>query len=102
MDVDISSLLFRNVQELLINVIKHSQANKVKVYSRRVNNQIQVSVEDDGVGFDVLELDSKPSRTGGFGLFSIRERLEHIGGRFEIESRPGHGTKVKLTAPLKE
>jgi signal transduction histidine kinase len=63
---------------------------------------VHVSVEDDGVGFNVAEVASAAARTGGFGLFSIRERLEQLGGHLEIESKPGRGTTVTLTAPLKD
>jgi len=97
---DIRVLLFRMVQELLINVVKHSQADKVKVSIRKVNSQVHVSIEDNGVGFNLAEVTSMLARTGGFGLFSIRERLEHLGGHLEIESEPGHGCRVTITAPL--
>ncbi len=93
-------LLFQAVRELLVNVAKHAQARNVTVSARRVRDEIHVSVEDDGVGFDVSLADSRAYETGGFGLFSIRERLGHIGGRLNIESRPGHGTRVTLTAPI--
>ena len=62
---------------------------------------MHVSVEDDGVGFNPAETTSAATRTGGFGLFSIRERLEQVGGRLQIKSKPGHGTKVTIIAPLK-
>jgi len=98
---DIATLLFRNVRELLINVVKHSRANKVKVSIRRSDNQIQVGVEDNGIGFELADVSSVAIETHGFGLFSIRERLEQIGGHFEIKSRPGQGTVATIMAPLK-
>ena len=101
LDDDVRVLLFRDVRELLLNVVKHSQAKKVKLSIRRVNMQIQVSVEDDGVGLDPVEIKATAVRNGGFGLFSIRERLEQIGGHLEVESAPGEGTKATLIAPLK-
>jgi len=97
---DLSILLFRDVRELLINVVKHANAKKVTVRSRRVGNQIHVSIADDGVGFDPSDAKSLSSKTGGFGLFSIRERLEQVGGRLKIETVPGKGTKVTIIAPL--
>jgi len=100
LDDDIRVLLFQAVRELLVNVAKHAKANKVKVSTRRVGDQIRVSVEDDGVGFDVSQTYSKDYGTGGFGLFSIRERLDHIGGHLDIRSKAGHGTSVTLTAPV--
>jgi len=100
LDNNVRVLLFQAVRELLVNVAKHAQAHNVTVSTRRVGNEIRVSVEDDGVGFDISQTGSHDYKTGGFGLFSIRERLGHIGGRLEVESRPGLGTRVTLTAPI--
>ena len=102
LDDDISAILFRDVRELLMNVVKHSRAAKVKVSIRRVGKQIRVDVEDDGVGFELSKTSSIPNGKGGFGLFSIRERLEQLGGHLDIESEPGRGCKVTMTAPLKQ
>jgi len=99
---DIRVLLFRSVREVLINVVKHARAHKVKVFSRKVDSRIHVGVEDDGVGFNFNEVSSIAADTGGFGLFSIRERIEQVGGRFEVDSEPGRGTKVMIVAPLKQ
>jgi len=101
LDDDIRVLLFRNVRELLINVVKHSQANKVRVSIRKVKDNICVSVEDDGVGFDPVEVTSLATKRAEFGLFSIRERLEQLGGLIEIDSGIGHGSEITMTAPLK-
>lgn len=101
LDDDIRVLLFRNVRELLINVVKHAQANKVRVSIRKVKDNIRVSVEDDGVGFDLVEVTSMAAKRAEFGLFSIRERLEQLGGMIEIDSKPGRGSKITMTAPLK-
>ena len=89
------------MRELLVNVVKHAQARKVKVSIRRVDSEINIGVEDNGVGFDLTEVASIATKTGGFGLFSIRERLEQLGGRLEIKSGPGRGCKVTVKAPLK-
>ncbi|UCG58726.1 MAG: ATP-binding protein, partial [Phycisphaerales bacterium] len=94
-------LLFRNVRELLINVVKHARANKIEVRVGSVDGQIQVSVEDDGVGFEPDQVTSVSSGTSGFGLFSIRQRLEELGGHIEIESRVGRGCRAVMRAPLK-
>ena len=101
LDDDIRVLLFRNVRELLINVVKHSHANKVIVTIRKVKDNICVSVEDDGVGFDPVEVTSMATKRAEFGLFSIRERLEQLEGLIEIDSEVGHGSKITMTAPLK-
>jgi PAS domain S-box-containing protein len=97
LDDDISALLFRNVRELLINIVKHAKARKVKVSVSRVDEQICVIIKDDGVGFEPAKIGSKT----GFGIFSIRERLEQLDGHLEIESEPGRGSKFTMTAPLK-
>jgi len=102
LDDDIRILLFRNVRELLINVVRHARADKVKVSIRKFDEQICVSVEDDGVGFDPAEAASAAAKRAEFGLFSIRQRLEELGGHLEIESEPGCGCKVTMTAPLKQ
>jgi PAS domain S-box-containing protein len=101
LDDDIRALLFRNVRELLVNVIKHADAQNVKVSVRRVNEHIHIDVEDDGKGFDSVKVISTGIEDTKFGLFSIRQRLEQLGGQFEIDSEPGRGSKITMTAPLK-
>ena len=99
---DLAVLLFRAVQELLVNVVKHANARKVRVTIVRDGDCIRIRVEDNGIGFDPAEIDSHEGRARRFGLFSIRERLHHLGGHVEIESSPGRGTLVSLTAPLRQ
>lgn len=93
-------LLYRSIRELLINIAKHARADLVKVDISRINNEIQITVEDDGKGYDASALSKRAIKTKGLGLFSVRERLMHIGGKFEIESNRGKGTRATLTAPL--
>jgi len=97
---EIKNCLFRVTRELLTNVVKHAQARKVKVSARESQGQIYVRVQDDGVGFEESQAGSKVSQTARFGLFSIREQLEYLGGHLEIESEPGRGTKATVTVPL--
>ena len=94
-------LLYRSVRELLINIAKHANAEFVKVSVSRIDSDIQVTVEDDGKGLDVSAISGRAIKSKGLGLFSVRERLTHIGGKFEIESKRGKGTRATLTAPLK-
>ncbi len=101
LDDDIRIVLFQAVRELLINVVKHAQAQSVEVVIGRDDSHVRIAVEDDGVGFDVFPIGSHWSEIEGFGLFSIRERLSHLGGQLQITSEPGHGTRVALLAPLK-
>ncbi len=93
-------LLFQSVRESLHNVTKHAHAKKVTVSVCRADDEIQVTVVDDGIGFDVSKIRSGGLDGGGFGLFSISERLENVGGRFSIESKPRGGTRVFLAAPI--
>ena len=98
---DVRVLLFQAVRELLVNIAMHAQARTAKVYITRDDNQVRVDVEDDGIGFDSAAIGPSVDTTGRFGLFSIRVRLEPLGGHMEVYSKPGHGTRVTLIAPLK-
>ena len=102
LDDDILVLLFRGVRELLINVAKHAQAKKVNVSTRRNDNNLYVCVKDDGIGMQIPNINLNIHEGGGFGLFSIKERLEHLGGQLTIHSQPACGSEVTLIAPLKE
>ncbi len=76
-----------------------AQARKVKVSAHESQSQIYVRVQDDGVGFKESQASSKVSQTARFGLFSIREQLEYLGGHLEIESGPGRGTTATVVVP---
>jgi PAS domain S-box-containing protein len=93
-------LLFQTVRELLMNVIKHARARTVTVTSRRKEQSVDIEVEDNGIGFDAHSIGTSESGDTGFGLFSIRERFDHFGGKFLIESTPGRGTRVLLSVPV--
>jgi len=93
-------LLYQAVRELLINVAKHARARNVKVSVWRDYKHVLINVEDDGVGFDIQKIEPYTDKTGGFGLFSIHERLKYLGGDFKVESKPGHGTRFTLIVPL--
>ena len=95
----VSTVLFRSIREMLVNVAKHAQTNFATLSIRETTRNLVVSIRDRGKGFDA---DDKSHQTLGkhFGLFSVRERLEYVGGSFKIESAPGAGTTVTLTVPL--
>jgi CheY-like chemotaxis protein len=97
---DYRVLLFRAVQELLHNVVKHAKATNVKVFLQREGTQVRIEVEDDGVGFVVSERGRRDGMREGFGLFSVGERLQHFGGSFQVFSQPGRGVRAVLFAPL--
>jgi PAS domain S-box-containing protein len=100
LDNDIRIILYRTVRELLFNITKHAKAKNVTVTTRRDGKCIRIHISDDGVGFDVSLVDGHKRKRTGFGLFSIRERLDFLGGTLNIESKPGQGTRVTLEAPL--
>ncbi|MCE5279744.1 MAG: PAS domain S-box protein [Planctomycetaceae bacterium] len=97
---DMIILLFQSVKELLFNAVKHAHARSAHVHVRWSDSQIEVTVADEGAGFDPAALAAKAGKGGGFGLFSVRERLDLLGGKMEIDSLPGRGSRFKLVAPL--
>lgn len=98
---EIRIFLFTAVRELLANVTKHARAEKVKVTVRKAENNISIHVADNGAGFNAAKMHFYLDENKGFGLFSIRERLHHLGGQMEIRSQKNRGTRVILHAPLK-
>jgi signal transduction histidine kinase len=97
LNADTRALVFRAVRELLVNVAKHAQARRAEVSLRVQQGALHVAVRDDGVGFPPnYSMDA-----AGFGLYSIRERLQHLGGGMEVSSgRPPWTTCVGLHVPL--
>jgi signal transduction histidine kinase len=85
--------VYRVVQEALNNCAQHAQASAVQVCVRHQAGQILLTVQDDGSGFD-------PRRVRGLGLLGMEERVRHLGGTFQIDSRPGRGTLLGVTLPL--
>jgi len=96
---DVRAILFRNVRELLSNVVRHASANQVSVRMEQDEEWTQIVIEDDGIGFDLDKIPQKVTREGAFGLFSIQERMKDMGGTISIESDPGQGSRVILVAP---
>lgn len=95
--------VFRIVQESLSNVSKHSQGTFAKVMVEYSDTRLNLAITDNGIGFDVEEV-SKIGRTatGGFGLMNIRERLELLDGKIQINSSLGAGTRLNIYIPLIE
>lgn len=100
-DNDERILLFRSINELLNNCIKHAGCGHVKVNIWLKENMLSVNVNDDGIGFNPENLINRNPSEGGFGLFSIKERLEYLNGNILIDSSPGKGTNIILSLPLK-
>lgn len=94
-------VIYQMVRELLRNVLKHSQARTVSVRIRYRRHSIGILVKDDGIGSQVFDGQIRIT-PGGWGLFGIRERLKHIGGRLIFRSQPGKGTCCTLWIPTSE
>lgn len=90
--------LFRIAQEALTNVARHAQARHVRIYVSPVPDGICMVIEDDGVGFDPQAV----RRRGSLGLLGMKERTLQLGGRFEVDSQPGAGTRLEVRIPKEE
>lgn len=91
--------IFRCAQELMRNCVRHARAHRMELSLRNEGSRMVLRLVDDGIGFDAASLDeSKTCRS--FGLFSVRERVQAIGGALIIESRIGEGTRIDLIAPI--
>lgn len=90
--------LYRIIQEALNNALKHAAAKSVIIYLRVVDEQVEVEIVDDGVGFRFEAI----SHNGGMGLISMRERAEKLGGKLIIDSTPDRGTKIKVRVKVGE
>ncbi len=98
---EVKVLLFQAVRELLFNTVKHAKVSEATVEFCRLDDQrVRVVVRDEGAGFDPEVTRAESHDGSGFGLFAIRERLDWLGGEFQIHSRPGQGTCAILTAPI--
>jgi PAS domain S-box-containing protein len=96
---DLQVILFQVVRELLVNAGKHSRASQAKVILSREGEFLKIQVNDDGVGFDASQIYDPKGHPGSYGFFSMRERLNYLGGGLEVKSRPGQGSQIVLTVP---
>jgi signal transduction histidine kinase len=96
LEPEVATAVYRLVQEALTNVVKHADADRVIVEIVEQGTKLSVTVQDDGSGFD-----PKQRKNGGFGLIGMNERVELVGGRLEIDSRPGGGTTVRAWLPVR-
>ena len=97
----VRTILFECAKELLFNVHKHSGADRATLaVSMPSPGLLQLSVSDQGSGFDPFMVEVKPKPDGSFGLFSIKERLSLLGGIVRVRSHAGGGTQVLLTVPV--
>jgi len=93
--------LFSMVRELMHNAGKHARACHLEVSLKRVEDDIEICVKDDGIGFDVAEVLLRHDKRYCLGLFGIRQRIELLGGTMTIDSGREKGTRVVLRVPLK-
>lgn len=96
----LKTVIFRIVQEGLNNIAKHSQATLVRVALRGREDRIELTIRDNGLGFDVEAAPSTDELPGGMGIKGMRERTELSGGSFVLESVPGQGTSIRASWPL--
>ncbi len=92
-------LLFESARELLFNTIKHAGVSEASVALTRTDDIIKLVVSDQGKGFEPDVLRKRKPEETTFGLFSIQQRLTHVGGKMEIQTAPGKGTTTVLTVP---
>ncbi len=92
--------VYRIAQECLQNVVKHAKATRARLTFMVSDDIARLEIADDGVGFDTFEHPLGSDEMGGYGLLSMAERAEIVGGRLNIRSRPGEGTIVTATIPL--
>lgn len=95
---ELAVMLYQAAKELVQNVVKHSRARNASIRIEREDLAVRIVVTDDGRGFDFADI-TLPGQECGFGLFSIRERVESLSGTVQIESASGTGTRVTVTIP---
>jgi signal transduction histidine kinase len=102
-DLRVRVVLFQCLRELLVNTAKHAKVNAASVSIICAGDAVEVSVRDAGIGCAPQAINDRKNgnRGGGFGLFSIRERVNSLGGKMVLESAPGEGTTVTLQVPIK-
>ncbi len=93
-------VIFRIMQEALTNIRKHSQADAAWIKSREKEGQLILTIEDNGRGFDLTEVEAEQERGRHLGLLAMRERVELMGGDFSVQSFLGRGTLVSIKLPL--
>ncbi len=96
---EIEGACFRVAQEALTNVARHARARSVRVALRRLPSALELTIRDDGVGFDVEAARRNAMQGESLGLLGMQERVQLAGGRLEIESTPGAGTLVRASFP---
>jgi len=94
------TIIFRITQEALTNIIKHARASHAAITLDMRPSEIQLTIKDDGVGFDSAQMPGDEGRRSGWGLLGIQERTLLLGGHYEINTTPGKGTQIEVSIPL--
>lgn len=92
--------IFGIVQEAVNNAIKHASAKSIWIIARQADGYVTITVQDDGAGFDVSQVEKLYAKRGSLGLLNMKERAQIAGGKFSLVSHPGQGTLVTLELPL--
>ncbi len=98
LDANVELQLLRILQEALSNVRKHSNASRARLKLAQADTEVVAEVSDDGSGFSPASIDRGPGPRFGLGI--MRERAESVGGKFEIDSAPGRGTRIRVVLPI--
>lgn len=99
---EIETALFRAVQEAITNIARHAAARNVRISFHFDDEAATVDIEDDGIGFDMVELALSPDSGRGLGLVGMQERVEVLEGQIEIITAPGYGTQIHICVPIVE
>jgi signal transduction histidine kinase len=97
---EIETTCFRVVQEALTNIVRHANAKHVRVELRKIQPELELIIQDDGVGFDVRAVMERAAGDLSLGLLGMQERVQLVGGRFHIESDTALGTEIRVYFPL--
>jgi PAS domain S-box-containing protein len=100
LSLQIKVTLYRLIQESLVNIYKHARASQVSLLLKKQDGEVVLTIDDNGRGFDSQDLKSLAKFSGGLGIHGMRERVESLGGHFEINSRPGKGTSISARLEL--
>jgi two-component system sensor histidine kinase UhpB len=98
--VDIETTCIRVAQEALTNIVRYARARCVSIVLQRRDDQLYLSVRDDGIGFDVASARERAARGQSIGLVGMQERVGLLGGQMQIDSIAGQGTTVEVYLPL--
>lgn len=102
LDLEAAGVLFDIIQESVNNALKHAEASTIVIRAERREERVIVTIKDDGKGFDPVAAKEAAAKRASFGLHNFSERAQMIGGVVDIDSAPGKGATITLTAPVKE